>query len=78
MQEEKLRAYAELIVKTGGRVRPGQEVYLTAATDQPDFVTMVVEECYKAGASRVVVDWSCQAVAKLHQQYRSLESLSEV
>ncbi|MGN1235282.1 MAG: aminopeptidase, partial [Christensenellaceae bacterium] len=66
------------IVKKGIAVKEGQEVWITAGLDQPDFVTMCVEECYKAGASRVVVDWTHQPVSKLNATYRSLETLSTV
>ena len=76
MEKVKLQKYAELLVKVGLNVQKGQSVFIEAALDQPDFVTMTVEECYKAGASEVHVDWSHQPVAKLSSQYQSLESLS--
>ena len=76
MEKVKLQKYAELLVKVGLNVQKGQSVFIEAALDQPDFVTMTVEECYKAGASEVHVDWSHQPVAKLSSQYQSLETLS--
>ena len=78
MEKAKLQKYAELLVKVGLNVQKGQSVFIEAALDQPDFVTMAVEECYKAGASEVYVDWSHQAVAKLSSQYQSLETLSKL
>ena len=57
MKKTILRKYANLIAKCGVNVQDGQEVFITAGLDQPEFVQMVVEECYKLGASRVVVDW---------------------
>ena len=78
MEKAKLQKYAELLVKVGLNVQKGQSVFIEAALDQPDFVTMAVEECYKAGASEVCVDWSHQAVAKLSSQYQSLETLSKL
>ena len=36
---------------------------------------MVVEACYKLGASRVVVDWDYQPLQKVHYKYESLETL---
>ncbi len=77
MRKVQLQRYAKLIVKTGLNVKKGQTVFIAAGLDQPDFVTMVVEECYKAGASEVFVEWSHQPVEKLSATYRSLESLSE-
>ena len=78
MRKTQLQRYAKLIAKTGLNVKKGQTVFINAGLDQPEFVTMVVEECYKAGAKAVYVDWSYQPVAKLSANYRSLESLSEV
>ena len=78
MKETQLKKYAELLAKVGLNVQKGQTVFIGAALDQPEFVTMVVEECYKAGASEVYVEWSHQPVEKLSSNYRTLESLSEV
>ena len=50
MNKEQLQKYAELLAKVGLNVKKGQTVFVEAGLDQPDFVTMVVEECYKAGA----------------------------
>ena len=78
MKKEQLQKYAQLLAKTGVNVQKGQTVFIAAALDQPDFVTMVVEECYKAGASEVYVEWSHQPADKISSQYRSLESLSQL
>ena len=78
MEQSRLKKYAELIVKCGLNVQKGQEVIIRCGLDQPDFVTLVVEECYKCGAERVKVEWSYMPVTKLNYDYRSLESLSEV
>lgn len=78
MQQERLKKYAELIVKCGLNVQKGQEVIIRCGLDQPEFVTTCVEECYKCGAERVKVEWSYMPISKLHYDYRSFESLSEV
>ena len=57
MKKTTLRKYANLIARCGINVQKGQEVIVTAELDQPEFVKMVVEECYRAGAKRVLVDW---------------------
>ena len=77
MNIERLENYAKLIVKSGLNVQEGQEVLIQCSLDQPDFVTLVTEECYKAGAKRVTVKWSHQPVSKLHYLYRSPETLAE-
>lgn len=76
--QERLKKYAELIVKCGLNVKEGQEVIIGCELDQPDFVALCVEECYKCGASKVRVDWSHMPISKLNYNYRTLESLSEV
>lgn len=78
MQKSRLRKYAKLIVKCGLNVQKGQIVFITCGLDQPEFVATVVEECYKSGAKRVKVDWTYMPVTKLHYNYRSLETMSEV
>ena len=78
MRKTQLQKYAKLLARVGLNVKKGQTVFVGAALDQPEFVTMVVEECYKAGASEVYVEWSHQPVEKLSSQYRSLESLSHM
>ena len=76
MKKVQLKRYAKLVARVGLNVKKGQTVFIAAGLDQPEFVTMVVEECYKAGASEVFVEWSHQPVEKLSANYRSLESLS--
>ena len=76
MKQTVLRKYAKLIARTGVNVQKGQEVFVSAGLDQPEFVRMVVEECYKAGARKVVVDWDYQPLTKLHYRYRSQKTLN--
>ena len=53
MTKTRLKKYANLIARCGVNVQKGQEVVINAGLDQPEFVKMVVEECYKAGAKEV-------------------------
>ncbi len=78
MEQERLKKYANLIVKCGLNVQKGQEIIIRCGLDQPEFVAMVTEECYKRGAERVKVEWSYMPVSKIHLNYKSLETLSEV
>ena len=76
MKKTRLRKYAELIAKCGVNVQKGQEVVISAELDQPEFIKLLVDECYKAGASKVTVEWSYQPLTKSHVKYRSLKTLS--
>ena len=78
MKKTRLKQYASLIANVGAKVQKGQEVMIFAELDQPEFVKMVVEECYKAGAKRVELFWSCGEINKLDYQYASAEVLGEV
>ena len=78
MEEKLLRDYARLIACQGGHVVKGDEVWINAGLEQPDFVTTVVEECYKAGAKSVTVYWHHDPVAKQQYKYETVGSLSKV
>ena len=71
MNKQRLRKYANLIAVCGVNVQKGQEVIINAELDQPEFVKMVVDECYKAGAAKVSVDWSYQPLTKSNVRYCS-------
>ena len=76
MKKTRLKKYAHLIAACGVNVQKGQEVFIRAGLDQPEFVKLLVEECYKLGARKVVVDWNYQPLEKVHVRYRSLKTLS--
>lgn len=78
MNKTMQKKYARLIARVGANIKKGQPVRIYAEADQHEFVTILVGECYKAGASRVEVDFSFQAITKLNYKHRSLKSLSEV
>ena len=78
MKKTVLRQYARLIACTGVNVQPGQEVFIAADLDQPEFVEMLVEECYRCQAKKVVVDWNYQPLQKLHYRYRSEDTLGKL
>ncbi len=78
MKASVLRNYARLIARSGVNVQKGDEVIVTAELDQPKFVEYVVDECYKAGAKKVTVEFTHQPLEKLHVRGRSLKTLSAV
>ena len=78
MKKTILRKYARLIAECGANVQKGQEVFINAGLDQPEFVKMLVEECYKLGASRVVVDFDYAPLQKIHVKYCDVETLGSL
>ena len=78
MQKSKLRAFAHLIAVKGVNIQKKQPVIIEAELDQPEFIEILVDECYKAGASKVDVRWSHQALTKLNVRHQTLKNLSSV
>ena len=78
MEEKLLRDYARLIARKGGNIAKGDIVWINAGLDQPDFITYVVEECYKAGAKSVTVYWHHDPVGKLAYKYETVSSLANL
>lgn len=78
MKKSTIKKYAKVIVRVGANVQKGQSVVVYANVDQSEFVAMVVDEAYKAGAKYVTVNWGCDAVTKLNYRHETLKTLSTV
>lgn len=78
MKKTVLRQYARLIALTGVNIQKEQEVIIQCDLDQPEFVKILVEECYRAGAGKVTVDWSYQPLTKIHYRHQSVKTLATV
>ena len=78
MKQTILRKYARLIARVGVNIQKGQEVVLQCDLDQPKFVELLVDECYKAGAKKVTVRFSYQPLEKLHVRHQSVTTLARV
>jgi len=53
--DERLEAYAELAVRVGANVQPGQEVFLLANVEHADLARALTRQAYRAGAAYVHV-----------------------
>ena len=78
MKQTILRKYARLIARVGANIQKGQDVLVYAGLDQPRFVELLVDECYKAGARRVKVEFDHQPLFKLHVRHQSVTTLAKV
>ncbi|MBQ6678894.1 MAG: aminopeptidase [Lachnospiraceae bacterium] len=78
MKQTILRKYARLIARAGVNIQKGQEVIIGCDLDQPKFVEMLVDECYKAGAKKVTVRFDYQPLEKLHVRHQSVTTLAKV
>jgi aminopeptidase len=53
--DERLERYAELVVRVGANVQPGQQVFLSTAIEHCDLARALTRQAYRAGASYVNV-----------------------
>ena len=74
----RIKKYARLIAAIGLNIQKGEEVWIEAGLDQPDFVAMCVEECYKLGAKSITVRWDLPKLTKLAYKYETVSSLATV
>ena len=78
MKKTYIKAYAKLIAKCGVNIKKGDEVIINASLDAPDFICMVAEECYRAGAARVMIEWSYQKKTRMDMKYMTAKRLGVV
>lgn len=76
--KEKLQKYCETIIKVGANVQEKQLVVIRANVEAKDFVRVLAEEAYKAGAGDVNVVWSDDILARHRLNYADVETLSDV
>ncbi len=74
--DENLRFYAQLTIKEGLGLAVGQELIMVAEIDQRQFVQLIVEEAYKAGAKNVEVLWKDPEVIKTRLRDGSDEAIA--
>ena len=78
MKQTVLRNYAKLIARMGVNIQKGQDVIIYCELDQPRFVELLVDECYKAGAGKVRVEFGHQPLYKLNVRHQTVKSLARV
>ena len=78
MKQATLRNYARLIARVGANIQKGQDVIIGCGLDQPKFVELLVDECYKAGARKVKVEFDYQPLEKLHVRHQTVTTMAKV
>ena len=76
--KEKLKKYAETIIKVGANVQKDQLVVIRANIEAKDLVRELSEEAYKVGAGNVNVVWRDDIITRQKFEYASIETLSDV
>ncbi len=70
---DQLDLYANLLVRKGVALRPGQELVLQAPVERADFARRVVRAAYRVGAGHVTVLWADDEVSRLTYEHCPLE-----
>ena len=78
MKKTLIRKYARLLVRSGVNLQKGQTLRIVSDVEAADFVKLLVEEGYRAGAANVYVDWSCAEVTKQGYRHRGVRSLCNI
>jgi aminopeptidase len=69
MLQEKLRKYAELLVKTGINLKKNQILVVRTPVECADFARLISEIAFKEGARDVVLNWSDEVASKIRYLY---------
>lgn len=78
MNTEKLKTYADLALKIGVNLQKNQELVIRSDVKDAEFVHILMERAYIAGASRVTIQWKDEISFKLRCLNESIESISEI
>ena len=71
--QPEIEGYAELLVRKGAAVRPGQELVVFAPVEGADFARIVVAAAYGAGVGHVTVIWDDDALKRLEYENVDIE-----
>lgn len=72
--QDKLQKYADLAVRIGVNVQPGQNLIVVATVDSAELVRLIVKQAYEAGARFVKVNWNDDTVTRLRYEKAADES----
>ncbi len=73
----KLENYASLSIKKGVNLQKGQILVIAAPIHSYEFVRVLAEKAYEAGAHNVHVEWSDEQLAKLKLDHAPMEAIQE-
>jgi len=63
-----LEKYAELVIKVGVNIQPGQVLLVQAPLETAEFTRQIVSKAYEAGAKYVQVDWDDEKVTRIRYE----------
>lgn len=78
MKKSLIRKYAGLIARVGVNVQKGQSVVIDVAAECSDFAAVLAEECYRAGAGKVRVEFYSDKLTRLAYRHQTLSTMKKV
>ncbi len=75
---ERKSAYANLVIKRGVNLKPGQKLILISPIQCAEFARLVQEEAYAAGASDVMVHWGDEKSGEIRLRNASMDVLTSI
>src|SRR5690606_10317176 len=75
--EMNLDKYAELAIKVGVNIQPGQTLVVTAPLPAAPLVRRIAQKAYEAGAKNVHVEWNDEQISYLKYKLAPEEALHE-
>ncbi|PKR84996.1 aminopeptidase [Heyndrickxia camelliae] len=75
--EQKMDKYAELAVKVGVNIQPGQPLWINAPLGTEQVIRKIVRQAYLAGAKNVHVDWYDEEIKRTHYELAPEETFKK-
>ncbi|MED3748585.1 aminopeptidase [Geobacillus stearothermophilus] len=75
--EKELDKYAELAVKVGVNIQPGQTLFVNAPLEAAPLVRKIAKTAYETGAKHVYVEWNDEALTYIKFHHAPEEAFSE-
>lgn len=75
--EQKLEKYAELVVKVGLNIQPGQRLVVLAGLDTAPLVRLITASAYQLGSRLVSIVWVDEQINKIRYQNAPKDSFDE-
>lgn len=77
MDQEKLKIYAEVLLKNGINLQKGQIIVVNAPVESSEFVRILAKTAYENGAKEVIPNWRSDSLIRLKYQYGSVDLFTE-
>jgi aminopeptidase len=77
VENQTLKKYARLIVKTGINIQPDQTLVVSSPVECADFARLIAQSAYEEGAREVVMNWVDEVSTKIRYLYGADEIFDE-